>query len=64
MLWPAAGMATACALILVLLVDTGTGTIKSKQSLVGDQPLQEQVDLLEDLEFYHWLAEDEKRLRG
>lgn len=63
-LWPASGMATACALVLVLLLNTGAETIKGKQSLVRDQALEEQVDLLEDLEFYHWLAEDEKRLRG
>lgn len=61
---PAASMASACALVFVLVLNTGTGTLTGNQSLVSDQQLEEQIELLEDLEFYHWLAEDEKRLRG
>lgn len=63
-MWPATSMASACALVFVLIINLDTGTLTDNHSLVSDQQLEEQLEILEDLEFYHWLAEDEQRLRG
>ncbi|MFA0810620.1 hypothetical protein [Microbulbifer epialgicus] len=55
------GLGGACAALLVLLLWPGSGDTGREELLtVGDWLLYEEVDveMIEDMEFYQWLAEE------
>jgi len=57
--WPAAGMALASLLVIVLVTLLSPFTPPSSiEHLSGN------VELYDDLEFYYWLAENEQGFRG
>ena len=61
-LMPAAGMAAASVVALVLLLSPEHQN--GVQAPADDPRLSENVDFYEDLDFYYWLAESGKFSRG
>tara|TARA_R110000787_G_scaffold100000_4_gene204809 strand:- start:154 stop:492 length:339 start_codon:yes stop_codon:yes gene_type:complete len=61
--WPTAGMALASALVvMVILMPLSPHQIPDK--LAVDNQGNDSLELLENLDFYYWLAENESNLRS
>ena len=58
-LWPAAGMALASILVLVIALPLSPLGPTAANEYVSDN-----LELYDDLEFYYWLADNEQNLRG
>ena len=62
-LWPSVGMATASLLILMVMLNPVSPFYSVNKVLVESQNA-DNGELLEDLDFYYWLSENEAELRG
>lgn len=62
-LWPTAGMVMASLLVFVVVLGPAS-PLRTHDSLVVDEQNIENLELLKDLDFYHWLSENEAGLRG
>jgi hypothetical protein len=63
LLWPAVGMALASSLVFVVVL-MPLRQAPGFDSFVVDDPGSESFEILEDLDFYYWLAENESNMRG
>ena len=62
-LWPTAGMVMASFLVFMAALGP-TSTLLTHDKLVVDEQSIDSIELLEDLDFYYWLSENETGLRG
>jgi hypothetical protein len=62
-LWPTAGMVMASFLVFVVILGP-TSPLLTHDNLVVDEQSIDNIELLEDLDFYYWLSENETGLRG
>ena len=62
-LWPAAGMVMASFLVFMVVLGP-TSPLPTHDKLVVDEKNMDNIELLEDLDFYYWLSENEAGLRG
>ena len=62
-MWPATGMVTASVLMFMILLSP-LSPLTLHDTLIVDEQSSENIDLLDDLDFYYWLSENEEELRG
>jgi hypothetical protein len=62
-IWPATGMITATALVFAIMISP-ISPWPSHGTLIVNEQSSENIDLLEDLDFYYWLSENDEELRG
>lgn len=62
-LWPTTGMVMASFLVFMVVLGP-TSQLLTHDKLVIDEQNGESIELLEDLDFYYWLSENETELRG
>ena len=62
-LWPTAGMVMASFLVFMVVLGP-TSPLPAHDKLVVDEQNIDNIELLEDLDFYYWLSENEAGLRG
>ncbi len=62
-LWPATGMVTAALLVFMVVLSPLSPLPSHNTAAVNEQGI-ESMEMLEDLDFYYWLAENEAELRG
>lgn len=61
--WPAVGMTLATVLTFVLVFNPAV-PLPGINTLVIDEKNIDNLELIEDLDFYYWLADTEMNLRG
>ncbi len=62
-LWPTTGMVMASLLVFMVVLGP-TSSLRNQDKLLIDEQNIDNIELLEDLDFYYWLSENETRLRG
>lgn len=68
LLWPAAGMVTASLLVFTVLLSPVSPVTPADKFAADNVSIEFENDLenelIEDLDFYYWLAENEANLKG